>query len=86
VEVLRGDPEKAALRQYSSIANIWHVGERVLVFSQKPTSLGFDPVFGTGILTIKGEDAFGSIVYQGRVREKLGLQEIRDLIKARDRH
>ncbi len=81
-EVLRGDQKKTAIRQYASFANTWRTGETWMVFLLKPTSLGFDPVLGGGILRISGENAEGHIVYKGITRTTLPLREIRELILA----
>ena len=85
IEILRGDPQKTSIRQYSSFANIWRKGEKLLVFSNKPTELGFEPVLGAGIMTIKESDAHGYIVYKGKMQQSMPLQAIREVIKASNR-
>ncbi len=85
VEVLRGDKEKTVIRQYSSIANTWKTGETLMVFSLKPTSLGFDTVLGAGILRVNGSDAKGLILYKDVMHRTMPLHEILQLIKAREK-
>jgi hypothetical protein len=81
IDVLKGDPKRKTLRQYSPLSDNWAKGDSLIVFLNKPTVLRYDGILEGGRYILKGDKVHGLFYVNEEFLDVVSLDQIRALSK-----